>query len=66
MLLKHFGLSYEDLSASQEHFFPNQDELAMQLQANELLSQEIPNWLTEERAKEIEIEIRSLTEKTRQ
>ena len=36
MLLKHFNLTYEDLSASQEHNFPNQDELAMLLQASEL------------------------------
>ena len=39
LILDQFGLSYDDLHASQEQLFPVQDELAMQLQAGELMSQ---------------------------
>ena len=46
--------------------FPVQDELAMHLQANEVIDQQIPEWLNDERAKEIENEIRSLTEEVKQ
>ena len=64
-ILDHFGLTYDDLHSSQEHMFPVQDELAMLLQASELMNQQVPEWLNDERAKEIESEIRSLTEEVR-
>ena len=64
-ILDHFGLTYDDLHSSQEYMFPVQDELAMLLQASELMNQQVPEWLNDERAKEIESEIRSLTEEVR-
>ena len=53
-ILDHFGLTYDDLHSSLEHMFPVQDELAMLLQASELMNQQVPEWLNDERAKEIE------------
>ena len=46
--------------------FPVQDELAIHLQASETIEQQVPEWLNDERAKEIEIEIRALTEEVKQ
>ena len=46
--------------------FPVQEELAMHLQASEMIEQQIPEWLNDERAKEIELEIRTLTDEIKQ